>query len=63
MGRRIALAAVVLAGVAVLVFWGPGALAVFCFFAVFSGLIAYSAAVGGDWLTGASRRRFDDDRR
>lgn len=61
--RRIVLGAVVLAGIAVLVFWGTGAFFVFLAFALFACAIAYTAALGGDWLTSASRGRFDDGKR
>jgi hypothetical protein len=54
---------VVVGAVAVGLFWGLGALSVYVFFAAVAGAIAFGAGLGGDWLTGASRRRFDDDAR
>jgi hypothetical protein len=54
---------VVVGAIAVGLVWGLGALSVYLFLAAVAGVIAFGAGFGGDWLTGASRRRFDDDAR
>jgi hypothetical protein len=59
MAARIALGVIVAGAVAVGLAWGLGALGVYLFFALVAGAIAVGATVGGDWLTGASRGRFD----
>jgi hypothetical protein len=59
MATRIALGVIVAGAVAVGVAWGLGALGVYLFFALVAGAISLGAAVGGDWLTGASRGRFE----
>ncbi len=63
MAARIALGVVVAGAVAVGLAWGLGALAVYVFFAALAGVITLGATVGGDWLTGASRGRFDQGKR
>lgn len=63
MAARIALGVVVAGAVAVGLAWGLGALAVYVFFAAIAGAITLGATVGGDWLTGASRGRFDRGKR
>jgi hypothetical protein len=63
MAARIALGVVVAGAVAVGLAWGFGALWVYLFFALVAGALTLAATVGGDWLTGASRGRFDDDKR
>jgi hypothetical protein len=60
---RIALAVVAAGAVAVGVAWGVGALWVYLFFAGVAGALTFGASLGGEWLTGASRGRFDRDRR
>ena len=59
MAARIALGVVVAGAVAVGLAWGLGAFAVYVFLAALAGVITLGATVGGDWLTGASRGRFD----
>lgn len=59
MAARIALGVVVVLGIAIGIAWGFGALAVYLFFVAVAGVISLGATVGGDWLTGASRGRFD----
>ncbi len=49
-------------GIAIAAAWGFGALVVYCFFAALAGALAYAASAGGEWIAGASRGRFDDDR-
>ncbi|MBA3788633.1 MAG: hypothetical protein H0X21_08070 [Actinobacteria bacterium] len=63
MAARVAFGTVVAGAVAVWLAWGFGAFSVYLFFAAIAGAVAVGARVGGDWLTAASRRRFDDDRR
>jgi hypothetical protein len=60
MAARISLAIVVALGLAILVAWGFRAFVVYAFFALISGGVAFAAAGGGEWLTRASRGRFDD---
>jgi len=60
---RIAIAALVLGAVVVAVAYGWSALFVYGFFAAIAGAVLLGARVGGDWIAGASRRRFDDDDR
>ena len=57
------MAVLVLGGIAVGVAWGWGALFVYLFFAGIAGAVMLGASVGGDWIAGASRGRFDDDDR
>jgi hypothetical protein len=59
MAGRIVLGVVVAGAVAVGVAWGLGALAVYAFLAFVAGAISLGLTVGGDWLTGASRGRFE----
>ena len=56
--------AIVLVGpaIAITIAWGFGALVVYGFFAGLAGALAYAASAGGEWIAGASRGRFDDDR-
>ncbi|MBA2615054.1 MAG: hypothetical protein H0U90_04635 [Actinobacteria bacterium] len=62
--RRVVLALVLVGGVAAVVFGGWDALIVYAFFAAIAGGLAYGAAIGGGWIEGLSRSRFDrDDRR
>jgi len=63
MAARIALGVLVAGAVAIGVAWGLGALAVYLFLAAIAGVITVGATVGGDWLTGASRGRFDAGKR
>ena len=63
MAARIALGVIVAGAVAVGVAWGLGALAVYLFFAAIVGVVSLGATVGGDWLTRASRGRFDSGKR
>jgi hypothetical protein len=60
MARRIVLGAVVLGGVLVAVFAGWGGLIVYGFFTGIAAALALAAGVGGGWIKGASRGRFDD---
>jgi hypothetical protein len=60
---KIALAVLVLVGVAIGVAWGLGALLVYLFLAGVAGAISYGAGAGGEWLSGASRGRFHRDPR
>jgi hypothetical protein len=60
MTRFVVLGIVVAVGVAMGLAWGMGALAVYVFFAAIAAALVFAASVGGDWLTTASRRRFDD---
>ena len=60
MAARIALGALLAGAVAVGFAWGLGALSVYLFFAAVAGVVTLGATVGGDWLTGASRGRFND---
>jgi hypothetical protein len=59
MAARISLGLVVAGAIAVGVAWGLGALWVYVALAVIAGAISFAAGVGGDWLTGASRGRFE----
>jgi hypothetical protein len=63
MAARIGLGVIVAGAVAVGIAWGLGALTVYVFFVAISGLITLGATVGGDWLTGSSRGRFDEGKR
>ena len=63
MAIRIALGVLVAGAIAVGLIWGLGALWVYLFFAVVAGALSLGAIVGGDWLTGASRGRFDEGKR
>ncbi|HZG35551.1 MAG TPA: hypothetical protein VEY87_06860 [Gaiellaceae bacterium] len=64
MATRIGVGVLLLGGVAVALAWGGDALFVYGFFAAIAGAVMLGARVGGDWITGASRRRFDrEDRR
>jgi len=63
MAARIALGVIVAGAAAVGFAWGVGALGVYLFFAAVAGAVAIGASVGGDWLTGASRGRFERKRR
>ena len=63
MPARISLGIVAVGAIAVGLVWGLGALSVYLFFAAVAAALAFGAGLGGDWLTGASRRRFDDDAR
>ena len=64
MAARIALGIVLAGAVAVVAAWGWGALWVYVFFAAVAGAVTFGTSVGGGWLTGASRGRFDrGDRR
>ena len=63
MAARIALGVIVAGAVAVGVAWGLGALSVYLFFAAIAGALTLGITVGGDWLTGASRGRFDEGKR
>jgi hypothetical protein len=61
---RIGVGVLLVGAVAVAVAWGVDALFVYGFFAAIAGVIMLGARVGGDWITGASRGRFDrHDRR
>ena len=60
MAARISLALVAGFGLFVLVAWGLRAFVVFAFFAAIAGGAAFAAAGGGEWLTRASRGRFDE---
>ena len=60
MARRIVLAVLVLGGVLVAIFAGWNGLLVYAFFAAIAGGLAFAASVGGGWVEGASRGRFDD---
>ena len=60
MAARISLAIVVSVGRAILIAGGFRAFVVFAFFASIAGGVAFAAAGGGEWLTRASRGRFDD---
>ena len=60
MARRIVLGVLVLGGVLVAVFAGWNARLVSAFFAAIAGGLAFAASVGGGWVEGASRGRFDD---
>ena len=60
---RIAIAALVTAGLAILVAWGLHAALVYLVLAVLAGGLAYAGGVGGDWLRESSRGRFERDRR
>jgi hypothetical protein len=57
--QRIAIGALVLGGVLIGVFAGWGGLVVYVFLAAIAGGVALAASVGGGWLEGASRNRFD----
>lgn len=59
MAARIWVAILVAGAFAVGLAWGLDALVVFLFFAFLAGALTFGAGVGGGWLTGASRRRFD----
>jgi hypothetical protein len=56
---RISLGIVALGAVAVGLAWGWGALGVYLFLALVAGALTFGASLGGGWLTGASRGRFD----
>ena len=60
MAARISMGIVLALGVAILVAWGVRAFVVYAFFAAIAGGIAFGAARGGEWITGASARRFRD---
>ena len=57
--RWIGIALLVVPGIAIAIAWGLGAFVVYAFFAAIAGAVAFGAAYGGGWLTGASRGRFD----
>ncbi len=59
MAARIALGTIVAGAVAVGLAWGLGALAVYLFLALVAGALTLVLTVGGAWLTGASRGRFE----
>ena len=59
MAARIALGIIVAGALAVGIAWGRGALGVYLFFALIAGALTFGASLGGGWLTGASRGRFD----
>lgn len=59
MAARIAIGVIVAGAVAIGFAWGFGALSVYLFLAAIAGVLTLGATVGGDWLTGASRGRFD----
>jgi hypothetical protein len=59
---RISLLVLLALGLAILVAWGARALFVYGFFAAISGAIAWGAARGGEWVSGASSGRFRDRR-
>ncbi len=63
MARRIALAVLVVLGLAVVVAWGLDGLFVFLVFAAVAAAVTYAAGSGGQWLERSSRGRFDDDHR
>ena len=63
MAARISIALVVGLGLAVLLAWGIRAFVVYAFFALIAGGVSFAAAGGGEWLTRASRGRFDDRHR
>ena len=60
---RVVLAVLAVGGVLIAIFAGWGGLVVYLFFVLVAGGVALAASSGGDWLTRASRGRFDDDRR
>ena len=60
MARWIVLGALVLGAVLVGIFAGWGGLVVYLFFAAIAGGLALAAGIGGGWIEGASRGRFDD---
>ena len=60
MARGIIVGALVLGGVLVALFAGWGGLLVYGFFALIAGGLAFAAGIGGGWVEGASRGRFDD---
>jgi hypothetical protein len=62
MTRLVVIGVVVCVGAAIGIAYGLGALAMFAFFAAIAAAVTYAAGIGGDWLQGASRRRFDDGR-
>ena len=59
MAARIALAVIVLGGVAVGLAYGWRGLSVYAFFAAIPAVLTFGVGVGGAWLAGASRGRFD----
>ena len=63
MGTLVGLGLLLLGAVAVAVAWGWSALLVYAFFAAIAGVVILGARVGGDWISGVSSRRFDDDDR
>ena len=60
MARGIIVGALVLGGVVVALFAGWNGLFVYGFFALIAGGLALAASIGGGWVEGASRGRFDD---
>lgn len=64
MARRVFLGLVLLGAVAAGILGGWDALFVYAFFAGLAAALAYGVAVGGGWIEGTSRSRFQrDDRR
>ena len=63
MARRLALAAIVGAGVLVTVLGGWSWLWIYLVLVVLFTAVAYSLGSAGEWLQNTSRRRFDDDER
>ena len=59
MFRRLLALVLVAGAIAIGVFAGWGGLAVYAFFVLLAGAVAYAAGVGGAWLEDASRSRFD----
>ena len=57
------MAVLALGALAIGVAWGWGALFTYLVLAAIAGAVMLGARVGGDWITGASRGRFDDDHR
>jgi hypothetical protein len=59
MAKGIAIGALVLGAVLVGIFAGWGGLVVYIFFAAIAGGVAIAASIGGGWIEGASRGRFN----
>ena len=58
--RRIIVGVLVLGGVVVALVAGWDGLLVYGFFALIAAGLALAASIGGGWVEGASRGRFDD---
>jgi hypothetical protein len=60
---RVLLAVLGLGAIAIGLAWGWGALLVYLFLVSIPAALTFALVVGGDWLRGASRGRFEQHKR